>query len=107
MFVVMGSQVALPPIYYAAANIVHKRTASLVLNDTGKGFYVRVALGVAASARISRSPLRGVSQNDIAAVIVGHRPLFDLLERAKAAETDIIIVQAAISHARETGPSCR
>jgi hypothetical protein len=39
-------------------------------------------------------------QNDAAPMIVDQRPFLDLLDRSKAAETDIIIVQAAISYAR-------
>jgi hypothetical protein len=46
------------------------------------------------------SPLLGVLQNDTALMIIDHRPLFDLLNGSKAAKTDIIIVQAAISYAR-------
>jgi len=46
------------------------------------------------------APLLGVLQNDTAPMIIDHRPLFDLLDRSKAPETDIVIVQAAISYAR-------
>jgi hypothetical protein len=45
-------------------------------------------------------PLPGVLQNETAPMIIDHRPFFDLLQSAKAAETDVIIVQAAISYAR-------
>jgi hypothetical protein len=49
------------------------------------------------------SALPGILQNDTAPMMVDNRPLFDLLDRAKAAQTDIIIVQAAISYARGLG----
>jgi hypothetical protein len=49
------------------------------------------------------SALPGVLQNDTAPMIIDQRPVFDLLQGSKAAETDIIIVQAAISYARGLG----
>jgi hypothetical protein len=49
------------------------------------------------------SALPGVLQNDTAPMIIDHRPVFNLLQGSKAAETDIIIVQAAISYARGLG----
>jgi hypothetical protein len=52
---------------------------------------------------VNRAADIGVLQNDTAPMIIDHRPLFDLLDRSKAAETDIIIVQAAISYARGLG----
>jgi hypothetical protein len=49
------------------------------------------------------SALRGILQNDTAPMMVDDRPLLDLLERPKTAQTDIVIVQAAISYARGLG----
>jgi hypothetical protein len=45
-------------------------------------------------------PLPGVVQNDTAAMIIDDAPFLDLLDRAKTAEADEIVVQAAISNAR-------
>jgi hypothetical protein len=41
---------------------------------------------------IRLSPLLGVLQNDTAPLIIDDPPLFDLVQRSKAAETDKIIV---------------
>jgi hypothetical protein len=49
------------------------------------------------------SALPGVLQNDTAPLIIDHRPVLDFLQGSKAAETDIVIVQAAISYARGLG----
>jgi hypothetical protein len=46
------------------------------------------------------SALRGILQNDTASMIIDNRPLLYFLERPEAAETDIIIAEAAISYAR-------
>jgi|ERR1700683_3189607 hypothetical protein len=47
--------------------------------------------------------LPGVLQNNTAPLIIDDRPVLDLLQGSKATETDIIIVQAAISYARGLG----
>jgi hypothetical protein len=49
---------------------------------------------------ICLSALPGILQNDPATMIIDKRPLLDLLESSKAAETDVIIAQAAIPYAR-------
>jgi hypothetical protein len=46
------------------------------------------------------APLLGVLQKNTAPMFIDQRPLFDLLDGSKAAKTDIIIAQAAISYAR-------
>jgi hypothetical protein len=46
------------------------------------------------------SPLLGVLQNEMTPMTIGNSPLFDFLQRSKAAKTDDIIVEAAISDAR-------
>lgn len=48
----------------------------------------------------SFSALIGVSQNDTAPRIIDNPPLFDLFQRPKAAETDKVIIEAAILDAR-------
>jgi hypothetical protein len=53
------------------------------------------------------SALLRVLQNDAAAMIIDPAPFFDLLEGSKAAETGIIIVQAAISYARGSNAAVR
>jgi hypothetical protein len=45
-------------------------------------------------------PPLGVLQDDTASLVVDNAPLFDLLQRSKASETDKVVVEAAISHAR-------
>ncbi len=45
-------------------------------------------------------PPLGILQNNAASMVIDSPPLFDLLQRAEAAETGIVIVEAAISHAR-------
>jgi hypothetical protein len=52
------------------------------------------------------SALLGIFQNDAAPMVIDKRPFLDFLERAKAPETDIIIVQAAISYARGLSGAC-
>ena len=46
------------------------------------------------------TPLPGVLQNDLALLVIDQRPLLDFLQGTKAAETDVVIVEAAISYAR-------
>jgi hypothetical protein len=46
------------------------------------------------------SPLLGVLQNDAAPMLIDDPPFFDLLHGSKAAQTGIVIIQAAISYAR-------
>jgi hypothetical protein len=46
------------------------------------------------------APLPGVLQNDPAPMVIDNGPFLDFLHGSKAAETDIIVVQAAISYAR-------
>jgi hypothetical protein len=44
--------------------------------------------------------LLGVLQYDAAPMIIDNPPFFDLLQGSKAAETSIVIVQAAVADAR-------
>jgi hypothetical protein len=44
--------------------------------------------------------LLGVLQNEAAPMLIDDPPFLDLLQGSKAAETGIVIVQAAISYAR-------
>jgi hypothetical protein len=46
------------------------------------------------------SSLLGIPQNDAAPIRIDHAPFSDLVERPKAAEANVVIVQAAISDAR-------
>jgi hypothetical protein len=46
------------------------------------------------------STLLGILQNGTAPMMIDNGPFLDLLERSKAADADIVIVQAAISLAR-------
>jgi hypothetical protein len=46
------------------------------------------------------SPPLGILQNNAAPMVIDHPPLFDLLQRSEAAETGVVIVEAAISHTR-------
>jgi hypothetical protein len=39
-------------------------------------------------------------QNNAASMVIDNPPLFDLFQRAEAAETGIVIVEAAVAHAR-------
>jgi hypothetical protein len=45
-------------------------------------------------------PPLGILQNNAASMVIDNPPLFDLLQRAEAAETGIVIVEAAVSDAR-------
>jgi hypothetical protein len=42
----------------------------------------------------------GILQNNAASMVIDNPPLFDLLQRAEAAETGVVIVEAAVAHAR-------
>jgi hypothetical protein len=50
-----------------------------------------------------RFSLPGILQDIAASMIIDKTPLFNLLQGSKAAETDEVIVQAAISDARRLG----
>ena len=45
-------------------------------------------------------PPPGILQNNAASMMIDDPPFFDLLQRAEAPETSIVIVEAAVSHAR-------
>jgi len=47
--------------------------------------------------------LSGVLQNDAATAVIDNPPLFDLLQRSKAAEADKVVVEAAIAYTRRFG----
>jgi hypothetical protein len=49
------------------------------------------------------SALPGVSQDDLAPMIIDDPPLLDFLERTKTADAGVVVVQAAIADTRGLG----
>jgi hypothetical protein len=49
---------------------------------------------------MSLSALLGLLQNGTAPMIIDDAPIFDFVERPKASNADVVVIQAAISYAR-------